>query len=204
MNTRTSLYLLIFSTIISSTLISCHKETELTDHLFTSQQKIDKAVDSTRIIIENQIGKPIPNLNIYIQTPKGSWFSSSAGTGYQKITADTYLRFASNTKNFTATAVLNMKEDGWLNLDDKITDLIPGSTIPYVPETSLWNIPNKEQITIKMLLQHSAGVYDVDNDPVPGYGGLSFTEYTHSVEPSHQFNVHEMVEQLMLHELSYF
>lgn len=97
-----------------------------------------------------------------------------------------------------------MKEDGWLNLDDKITDLIPGSTIPYVPETSLWNIPNKEQITIKMLLQHSAGVYDVDNDPVPGYGGLSFTEYTHSVEPSHQFNVHEMVEQLMLHELSYF
>lgn len=204
MSTRSLLHLLTFSILSSSALFSCQKETEFTDDASTYQQKIDIAVDSTRIAIENQIGKTIPNLNIYIQTPKGSWFSSSAGTGYQKITADTYFRFASNTKNFTAAAVLNMKEDGWLNLDHKITDLIPDSTTPYVPETSAWNIPNKEQITIKMLLQHSAGVYDVDNDEVPGYDGMSFTEHMHTTQPNHQFNVDEMMEQLVLHQLSYF
>lgn len=204
MNINKLLNLLIFVLIISSTLVACKQKEDTTDSLSLSQEKIDKAVDSTRIAVEAQIGKPIPNLNIFIQTPDGSWFSSSAGVGYQKITADTYFRFASNTKNFTSTAVLNMQEDGWLHLDDKISDTIPGSTIPYVPNTAAWNIPNKNQITIKMLLQHSAGVYDVDNDSVPGCGGTSYTEYTQTLDPGHQFNTEEMVEQLTIHTLSYF
>ena len=38
-----------------------------------------------------------------------------------------------------------------------------------MPATSDWDFPNKNIITIEQLLQHSAGVFDVDNDPVPGY-----------------------------------
>lgn len=186
---------------ISSTLSACNKED---DPVQSSQDKINAVVDSIRLEVEAVIGKKIPSLNIFIQTPEGSWFSSSSGDGYEPITADTYFRFASNSKNFTSAAMLNMLEDGWVNIDDKITDTIPGSDIPYVPSTDAWNIPNKDQITIKMLLNHSAGVYDVDNDSVPGYGGYSYTAVTQYYDPDHQFTAEEMVEQTVIHNLSYF
>jgi len=192
--------LLIILTL--SITFSCKKKDTNPDHAI--QAAIDAAVTATRLEVEAEIGKAIPNLNIYIQTPEGSWFSSSAGEGYQPITADTYFRFASNTKNFTSASILNMQEDGWVNLDDKITDLIPGSNIPYVPATDMWDIPYKDQITIKMLLNHSAGVYDVDNDSVPGYSPYSYTAVTQYYEPNHQFTAEEMVNQLTINQLSYF
>ncbi len=190
--------------IITISLIFIACEEDVDDSTSPIQEKIDATVEATRLGKEAQLGKAIPSLNIYIQTPKGSWFSSSAGEGYQPITADTYFRFASNTKNFTAACVLNMQEDGWLNIEDYIIDTIPGSKIPYVPTTDAWNIPNKDQITIKMLLQHSAGIYDVDNDIVPGCGGTSYTEHIQSLDPDHQFNANELVEQVRIHNLSYF
>lgn len=168
------------------------------------QANIDAVVTTTRQAVEAQIGKTIPTLNIFIQTPDGSWFSSSSGEGYQPITADTYFRFASNTKNFTAASILNMQEDGWVNLDDKITDTIPGSSLPYVPANASWDIPYKDQITIKMLLNHSAGVYDVDNDSVPGYAPYSYTAVIQYLEPNHQFTAEEMVNQVAINHLTYF
>jgi len=190
----------IFITL--SITFSCKKKDTNPDPAV--QAAIDAAVTATRLGVEAEIGKTIPSLNIYIQTPEGSWFSSSAGEGYQPITANTYFRFASNTKNFTSASILNMQEDGWVNLDDKITDLIPGSNIPYVPATDMWDIPYKDQITIKMLLNHSAGVYDVDNDSVPGYSPYSYTAVTQYYEPNHQFTAEEMVNQLSINQLSYF
>jgi len=189
---------LVFIFFLFLSLSACGSSTP------TAQEKINAAVETTHLAVEAQTGKIIPTLNIFIQTPGGSWFASSAGKGYQPITADTYFRFASNTKSFTSTAVLNMQEDGWLNIDHKITDTIPGGNIPYVPSTPAWNIPNKSQITIRMLLQHSAGVYDVDNDPVPGFEGESYTQYTQYFDPNHQFTAEEMVEQAGIHNLSYF
>ncbi len=168
------------------------------------QELIDLAVDSIRLDVELKIDKPVPTLNILVQTPDKTWFSSSAGENHQAITADTYFRFASNTKNFTSAAMLNMQEDGWVNIDDKITDTMPGMNEPYVPSTPEWDFPFKDQITIKMLLNHSAGVYDVDNDSVPGFGGYSFTQVTQFYEPDHQFTAGEMVEQLVIHNLYYF
>jgi D-alanyl-D-alanine carboxypeptidase len=202
MNIKRVLSLLIFVLIISSVNISCKKTEDNPEP--SMQEKIDLVVTKTRLGVETEIGKNIPNLNIFIQTPEGSWFSSSAGQGYQPITADTYFRFASNTKNFTSAAILNMQEDGWLNINNKITDTIPGSNITYVPDTSIWNIPNKGQITIKMLLQHSAGVYDVDNDTVPGCGGTTYTEYIQNLDPNHQFTTEEMIKQNVINNLSYY
>lgn len=181
---------------------SCSKDEETP--VDPTQQVIDEAVLATRTAVESEIGRPVPNLNIYIQTPAGAWFSSSAGSGYLPITPDTYFRFASNTKNFTAAAALNMMQDGWLDLDAKITDTIPGGDIPYVPVDAEWKIPFKDQITIRMLLNHSAGVYDVDNDSVPGCMGASYTAYTQYLDPNHQFTATEMVNQLVIHNLYYF
>lgn len=166
--------------------------------------RVTEAVDSVRHALEVKLNKKIPTLNIFMQTPDDTLFVSSRDSGTISLTKETFFRFAENTMNFTATAILNMHEEGWLNINSVITDIIPGSNTTYVPDTITWNIPNKNQITIKQLLQHSAGVYDVTNDTVPGFGGQSYVNYKLGIEPGHQFSATELVNQISINNLSYF
>ena len=166
--------------------------------------KVYKAVDSVRHALEIASGKLIPSLNVLIQTPSDIIFVSTIPSNGTQITKDTYFRFASNSKNFTATAILNMYEDGWLDIYDKITDTIPGSNMTYVPSIPEWNIPNKNQITIEQLLQHSAGVFDLGNDTIAGLGGNTYYSYVMGIDPEHQFTATELANQLTIHNLFYF
>lgn len=168
------------------------------------QEELTYIADTIRMAVEAEIGKVIPTLNVFIQTDAGSWFASSSGEGYEPITENTFFRFASNSKNFTSAAALQMQQDGWLNIDDKIGDTILGTEITYVPNSAEWNIPYKDQITIKMLLNHTAGVYDVDNDTVPGYLPYSYTMAVQELEPDHQFTATELVNQIAINNLYYF
>jgi len=170
----------------------------------TKVQKIQHVLDSIRIEYENAAKNKIPSLNVLIHTPEDYIFVSSTAPGETLVTENTYFRFASNTKNFTATSILNMQEDGWLDIKSKITDLIPGSTLPYIPDSPEFNINYKDQITIEQLLNHSAGVYDIDNDSVPGLNGLSYVEYMTMKDSGFQFELSELVNQDALNQLSYF
>lgn len=192
---------LLFVISISLILGACGLDDDGTS---TVQNELDWAVERVRLALETAINKKVPSLSVLIGTPDASYFTSSAAQGAEPVTPDTYFRFASNTKNFTATAILNMNQDGWLDYTDRIVDSIPGSNIPYVPATESWNIPYKDQITIEQLLQHNAGVYDVDNDPVPGYNGMSYVQCRLTQDPNHQFSSAELVEQNVIHSLSYF
>jgi D-alanyl-D-alanine carboxypeptidase len=162
------------------------------------------AVDDVRSHLSMTLGKAIPSISVYVQTPEGTWFVSSADSERKRLTEGTYFRFASNTKTFTATAVLKMYQDGWLDIRSPITASIPGTSIPYVPDTPKWNIPYKNSITIEQLLQHDAGVYDVDNEERTDWGGMSYVGQQLSLDPSHQFSPDELVGQLTLLNLSYF
>ena len=62
-------------------------------------------------------------------------------------TADTKFRIASNTKQFTAVAILQLAEQGKLSLDDKLSKYF--SEFPY-----------GDTVTIHMLLTHSSGIQD--------------------------------------------
>jgi D-alanyl-D-alanine carboxypeptidase len=168
------------------------------------QRKVQDAVDSVCLALEIDLQNPVPSLNVLIQTPTEKIFASSVPEGNLPIQETANFRFASITKHFTATALLNMHEEGWVNYKARITDLIPGTQIQYVPNTPDWDFPYKNDITIEQLLQHRAGVYDVDNDPVPGFNGLSYTESTQNADPTHQFTTEEMIHQLIIHQLSYF
>ncbi|MFA5153996.1 MAG: serine hydrolase domain-containing protein [Clostridia bacterium] len=166
---------------------------------------IQSAVDNVRSRLSATINKPIPSLSIYIQTPEGTWFVSSADTVAQRLTERTHFRFASNTKTFTATAILKMHQNGWLDIHSLITATIPGASIPYVPDTPEWNIHNKSSITIEQLLQHAASVYDVDNQVRDDYWhGMSYVGWQMSLDPSHQFSADELVGQLAIHPDLYY
>ncbi len=124
--------------------------------------------------------------------------------------ADIQFRAGSNTKTFTAAGILKLHQEGKLNIDDLITANIPGTNEPYIPATSGYAIPYKDKITIRLLLQHRAGVFDVTNDPVPDtvnapYAGQKYVDYTLAKKgEDHTFTIPELVNIVAENHLSYF
>lgn len=64
---------------------------------------------------------------------------------------DTRFRMASHSKLFTATAIMQLREEGKLRLDDPVSDHLPWFT--FVPAA-----PDDPPITIEHLLTHSSGL----------------------------------------------
>jgi D-alanyl-D-alanine carboxypeptidase len=140
---------------------------------------------------------------------KGSFFVSSGMDA--GITEKIHFRAASNTKTFTSTAILLLAQQGKLNVNAKITDLIPGTQSTYVPLTPDYQIPFRDSITISQLLHHRAGVFDVSNDKIPDtisvqvpYKGLDYIPYIEEQDPTHTFTFDEMVGVAATCRLFYF
>jgi len=155
-----------------------------------------------------------PNFNgglaMQVLTPKGDYFMS---TGMEKGMNNSYrFRTASVSKTFTAAAIMLLQQKGLLNIDDKITDDIPNTTNPYLPETEDYNVPYKNEITIKMLLMHRAGIWDVSNNNVPmntfssdkPYVGQSYLRYMEQYDPNHTFTFDELTGVVARNQLSFF
>jgi D-alanyl-D-alanine carboxypeptidase len=109
----------------------------------------------TAIAATGRTATATPGLVVGIWVPGKGKFVRAFGTGDLSTNAplrlDDHFRIASNTKTFTATAVLQLVDKGNLRLQDDLEKFIPG-------------IPNGNQITIKELLNMSAGVYDFTSD----------------------------------------
>lgn len=71
----------------------------------------------------------------------------------QTMTPDTVMRIASITKQFTATTILMLADEGKLDLDDDINKFLPG----YPTEG--------KRITIKQLLTHTSGIANFTSKP---------------------------------------
>ena len=65
------------------------------------------------------------------------------------MTTDTRFRIASITKTFTATAILQLRDAGKLNLDDPISTHLPWFKLQY---------PGAQAITIRHILTHTSGL----------------------------------------------
>jgi D-alanyl-D-alanine carboxypeptidase len=117
---------------------------------------------------------------------------------------------ASSTKSFTTAAILTLHQRGKLNIDDLITANIPGTNTPYIPNTGGYAIPHKDRITIRLLLKHRAGVFDVTNDVIPStvkapYAGQRYTDYQKAKQGGdHTFTFSELTNVIATNGLSYF
>jgi len=67
------------------------------------------------------------------------------------VTADTIYHWASITKTFTAVAIMQLRDQGKLTLDDPAVDYVPELALAHNPHGSM------RDITIRHLLSHSAG-----------------------------------------------
>jgi D-alanyl-D-alanine carboxypeptidase len=144
---------------------------------------------------------------VYIESPSGNYFASSGMAA--GIDQNARFRIASNTKTFTSAAIMLLDQQGKLHIDDTIVSLIPGQGVPYVPNTAPYNIPYKASITIRQLLSHTAGVFDVTNEEIPKtcsvpYAGQSYADYILATDPNHPFSPDELVGVAATCQLSYF
>ena len=127
------------------------------------------------------------SLAVYIVTPsKGTYFSS---TSTDRIRND-HFRAASTTKTFTAASIMLLNQSGRLGIDEKMTTYV-NYAIPYA-----------ELITIRQLLEHRGGVWDVTNEPFT-QDGKSYTADVLEQDPNHQFTIDELVNVLVTNNLTY-
>lgn len=107
-------------------------------------------------IVAGRLGSlKVPGAVVGVSIPgRGSWVSAQ-GIGDLRtaapITTDDHFRIASVSKTFAATVVLQLVDAGKLALDDILEQFVPG-------------IPNGSEITIRQLLQMTAGIYDFTLD----------------------------------------
>lgn len=197
--------------ILAITFAGCKKNSDVDYNLH--QEAVQLNLQSMLDELNTTFRKKYPGfpggLALKVIGRNGEWFVQSgmeSGMGDQ-----IRFRAASITKTFTATAILLLMQEGKLNIDDKITDLIPGTAVPYVPDNSDYAIPFREQITLRMLLQNKAGVFDLCNSPIPDtvsvsvpYKGMIYTSYITSGDPYHTFTFDELTGVVSKCRLYYF
>lgn len=106
-----------------------------------------------------------PGVGVLIRSPQGD-FNFADGTtrvdGRTPVTLDDHVRIGSNTKTFVATVILQLAEEGRLDLAGPVSDYWEG-------------VPNGENITVEQLLNMRSGLFNysetvklnrsLDNDP---------------------------------------
>jgi len=111
-------------------------------------------------ILDRYTAEGIPGSAIALISPSGTWTGAS---GFARLEDRTpmrpcHLQFGQSVaKVYTATAILQLVEAGRMDLDAYITR--------YLPKPALDQVSQGEAITVRMLLNHTAGVPDYTENP---------------------------------------
>ncbi|MFC4122100.1 serine hydrolase domain-containing protein [Nonomuraea zeae] len=107
--------------------------------------------------IEEIVDSGFVGITLRVHDERGEW-AGSAGVaelgGTAKPPIDGHVRIGSVTKTFTATLVLQLVAEGKVELDTPADD--------YLPELGL-----DRRITVRMLLQHTSGVFNFTGEYFP-------------------------------------
>ncbi|WP_454329742.1 serine hydrolase domain-containing protein [Streptomyces glaucescens] len=114
------------------------------------RQELDDAVQ--RVMKEANV----PGVTVGLWTPDKGVYERSFGvadksTG-QRMSPDLFMRIGSETKTFTVTALLQLVDQGKLDLDDPISAYVDG-------------VPNGDQISLRELAGMRSGLYNYSEDP---------------------------------------
>jgi len=136
-----------------------------------TRQKLDKIMKDSISYFRSPgmiLAVWIPGQNPYIKA-KGL---SDIKTG-KRLRPSERFRIGSNTKVFTATVILQLADKGVLKLDDKL-----GKYFNF--------FPNSENITIRMLLNHTSGLFNYSEDK--DFGKVLEADLLHPFTPRQLIN----------------
>lgn len=140
--------------LLTCSLVSCSTDTSgniPTGSPATTPATITIDDDSLRKTVTRLADELLaPGVVVFIRSPQGD-FQFAEGTttvdGNTRIRMDDHMRIGSNTKTFTATVILQLAEEGRIDLAGPVSDYWTG-------------VPNAENITIEQLLNMRSGLFN--------------------------------------------
>ena len=114
--------------------------------------------EAFQAVLDQYISDGIPGATLLVADSHGVW---AGAAGYADIQNNIVmqpchiLKPGSVTKMIIGNVMWQLQEEGLVNIEDPISN--------YVPELAA-NITNGDQITIKMLLNHTSGIYPIARD----------------------------------------
>ncbi len=132
-------------------LISCDKNNEtesINNEIITEWENVSDSVLTNSGIPGMIIGIWAPDRNLSWVVGKGT---ANVSTGEKPDPSMKY-RIASITKTFTYTVLLQLIEEGKLSLSDKLSKFLP-------------DFPEADNVSVRMLCNHSSGIYDFSTSP---------------------------------------
>ncbi|MFI0982659.1 serine hydrolase domain-containing protein [Streptomyces sp. NPDC021093] len=108
--------------------------------------------------LQSFVDSGFAGIQLRVHDARGEW-TGSAGVaelgGHAKPPTDGHFWVGSTTKTFVATLVLQLVADGVIALDSPVADHLPRFGLD-------------PRITVRMLLQHTSGLYNYTGEPGPG------------------------------------
>lgn len=144
--------------------------------------------DSVEAIIARYINKGIPGIQVAVKNDHG-WYITAGG--YSRIETREKLQPCAGswqfslTKAYTAALVMKQHERGMINLDAKIAQ--------YLPASIGNRLKGSDQVSVRMLLNHSSGI--INFTELPAYMTGQFNN------PADQPGIPEILEMIYDKEL---
>jgi D-alanyl-D-alanine carboxypeptidase len=154
---------LLFSLAILSVLFACKKKevgpTHACDIAFADSSANHPKKQIFQNILDKYTKLGLPGISILVKDSSGAWSGASGMADIDKninMEVCHVSKVASITKIFMGTLTMKLVEEGKFKLDDKISNWIDADIISKVK--------NADQCSIKDLLGHTSGIYDVITD----------------------------------------
>ncbi|MBN1184044.1 MAG: beta-lactamase family protein [Bacteroidales bacterium] len=130
------------------------------------EQKLDSLM---KTVLIHKGKQPVHNFLIYLKNEKNGFeFCHGVGIiGRNDTMIDEQYQYnvASITKTFVATIILQLEEEGKLNIKDKAINYIGHMNFLNFDEILILDkTPRGKEITIEMLLNHTSGIPDIFSD----------------------------------------
>ncbi len=103
--------------------------------------------------------KGMPGINLMVEDASGIFVGSAGMADIEKnikLQPCHISKAASVTKMIMAVLTMKLQEEGVLNINDPLTKYLSANDLEY--------IENADQVTLKNLMEHSTGIYDVITD----------------------------------------
>ena len=117
--------------------------------------------DSLKVIMKRYAEAGLPGIAMAVYSEKDGWWAGAEG--YANVETKTTMQnsnlqyLQSVSKSYMAVAIMQLKEEGKIELDAPITKYLPAKYAGY--------IKNAGNITVRMLLNHTSGIPEYSVEP---------------------------------------
>jgi len=174
----------VYFFVFAFLLLACKKEENIdaTASCDVITQGTHPKSTTFQTLIDDYTKKGLPGIALLVRDGSGTWHGASGKADIDKgipFQSCHVSKVASITKIFMASLAFILSEEGRLDLDKPIRE--------YLSSSDIKDIENADQVTVRQLLNHTSGIYDVItdnsfylnvlNDPPKNRGALDILKY---------------------------